>query len=148
MTRKQSTAVRFSRTDKMPLRSKHSLLETFAGRGSGEGLYNAEGCKLEVEAVMVSHPPDRFNLCINVGGDWFEVLSVQPDDPAVDMLRKAKRMTTYGPSAREIERQKQKEREEQIAREWEANKASNRAAEKSQIRNRQAKRQAVLDAKL
>lgn len=80
--------VTLTRTDKKPIRAQLDVLEYMAGHDPGTPVYDAEGCALSVPTVLVrTTRTNPFKLCIKLGADWREVLTVQPDDPAIQALR-------------------------------------------------------------
>ena len=105
--------VTFSRTDKQPINgSRHNWREHFAGRKSGEPIYNAEGCRIECEAVLAHSPIEAYKIYVRVGDLWFEAMEINSGDPAIEELREAGSFEAFGPSPQEIEKQKTKETEE------------------------------------
>lgn len=122
------------------------LFEHFAGRKSETPLHNVAGCSIPVEAVLVrTFKPDPFKLAVKIGTEWYELAQVSKDDPGIRELYEAGRITEYGPSPYEIEREqkRQAEREAKEAAERAYKEERSRLAREREQRAQERHRRAV-----
>lgn len=136
-----TTNITLTRTDKQPIRAQLDVLEYMAGHDPGTPVYDAEGCSLSVPAVLVrTTRTNPFKVCIKLGADWLEVLTIQPDDPAIQALRDNGVMIQCEEEPNAKARRERKEAEEHQKREAEEHEKRMRAEHARMLREQEEER--------
>lgn len=116
---KQNEAPKFTKITPSfhPIRKEvDGVFEHFAGRTGSEPVYNASGCRVNAEVVLVrTYAADPFKLAIKLGDTWHEVAKVAPDDPAIQELP----IIEHGKSPAQIQQEERKAAAERARREAE-----------------------------
>lgn len=99
-------------------------------KGDTSDIHNVSGCRLTLDAVLVrTFPADNYKIAILLNGKWQDVEIVRRDCPMVAELEANGKLTTKGPSQREVEQEQQ--RSQRIAEQEEE--ASHRMRERSEV---------------
>lgn len=81
----------------------------FAGERVTKEVYNAAGCRIYPEVIVVrTYSADPYKLAVKLGDMWYELASIPIGDPVLEELP----IEDLGPSPAEIETQRQKEEKE------------------------------------
>jgi hypothetical protein len=98
----------FDIRDAVPVPVAQTMIyEHFAGKPL-KGLYDAQGCRLNLEAVICrAYVADPFEIALKIGDSWYRFARIAHGDPGLDELP----ITSCPPDPQRLAREK---RDEQI----------------------------------
>jgi hypothetical protein len=101
-----------------PEKGRAPIYDHFIGEGDGSPIYNANGCKVQAEMVLVqTHFASRYSLVVKLDGRWYDLLHIPPGDPGIQALLASGAITVCGPSPSDIERAERRAADEKAAQE-------------------------------
>ena len=107
------------------------MLEHLHGRAKADGLHDCEGATLNLQAALVrGYRTDRFQLAVKLGPHWYGLLSVAPEDAAIEGME----VTRIAPAPHELARRQREAERERQAREDEARRDEERRHAQEQRR--------------
>lgn len=77
--------------------------------------HRAEGVALDAPVAVFHFGPDKWQLAVKLGGDWFSVARLALGEPAIEALRSTGALSVLGPAPHDTVKEKRREAERQEA---------------------------------